>query len=330
MKFAETVINKAKQRYGRIILPEGNDIRIVQAARRLIDEGIASEVLLFADSVELANLSKKAGVSLAGINHCLPEKLTDLGELSAELLRLRAAKGISPQQAEQLSRDPLYAAALMLRLGKTDAVVAGAVNTTAAVLKVGFTVLKTCPGVSTASSFFIMETERTTLGSNGCFLFADCAILPQPNANQLAEIAIQTAASCRRCLGVDPKVALLSFSTKGSADHPLVANVQAAYQLVKKIQPQLLIDGELQLDAAIIDTVAAQKAPDSAVAGQANVLIFPDLQSGNIGYKLVERLAGANAYGPFIQGLAYPISDLSRGCSVSDIVVTAAMTLISD
>ena len=222
---------------------------------------------------------------------------------------------------------PLRWGAMMVRKQAANAMVAGAENTTGNVLLASFHIIKTKPGIKSASSCFVMATDKTSLGVDGSFIFSDCATIPEPTAEQLAEIAEEAAESCRIYLGAEPVIAFLSYSSKGSAKGPLVDKVTTALKLLQEKRPDLKADGELQLDAAIIPSVAKSKAPGSTVAGKANVLVFPDLQAGNIGYKLVQRLAGAQAYGPILQGFARPVSDLSRGCSVEDIVVTAAITL---
>jgi phosphate acetyltransferase len=241
---------------------------------------------------------------------------------------LRKNKGVTIEQAEKTVKDPMYFGTMMVKLGHADGLVSGAVHTTGDLLRPGLQVIKTAQGISTVSSFFIMLVPDSTYGSNGMFLFSDCAVNPNPTAEQLAAIAISTAETAKNLCSMEPKVAMLSFSTKGSADHELVEKVRKATDIAKQLRPDLQIDGELQLDAAIVQKVAEQKAPGSSVAGQANVLIFPDLQSGNIGYKLVQRLAKAEAIGPVCQGFAKPINDLSRGCNVEDIVNVVAVTAV--
>jgi phosphate acetyltransferase len=310
MKFAETMKAKAMQLQKRLVLPEGTEPRTVAAARRIVDERLASKVTLIGEPEKVEKTAKEANVSLEGITIVDPQVSDLRKQFANEYFQLRKHKGMTEEEAYELIANELRFGAMMVRLGIADAMVAGAENTTGNVLLASFQIIKTKPGIKSASSCFVMATDKKDLGAGGSFIFSDCATIPEPTAEQLAEIAEASAESCKTYLGAEPVVALLSYSTKGSAKGP---DIQA--------------DGELQLDAAIIESVGKSKAPGSTVAGKANVLIFPDLQAGNIGYKLVQRLAGAEAYGPILQGFAKPVSDLSRGCSIEDIVVTSAITL---
>ena len=328
MSVLDSIKEKAKADVKHILLPEGSEERTVQAARIITDEKIA-KVTLLGDEEEIKKVAEKFNVCLCGIDIINPLTDPDFEHYANGFYELRKAKGMTPEKARETIKNTLFYACMMIKEGKADGMVSGAINTTGNTLRPGLQIIKMAKGINTISSCFIMEIPNKEYGDNGLMLFGDCAININPNPDELASIAIATANTAKTLLGMDPKVAMLSFSTKGSAKHENVDKVTAALAKVKELAPDLDVDGELQADAAMVPKVAALKAPGSKVAGHANVLIFPDLQAGNIGYKLVQRLAGAEAVGPVSQGFAKPINDLSRGCNASEVysmaIITAAL-----
>lgn len=329
MNFIETMKKKATEYQNRLVLPEGTEPRTIQAARQLLDSKLAREVILLGDEKLIQAKAKEVSVDLSGLSLINPATSTYLEDFANTYYEKRKAKGMTPEQAKIDLSANLRFGAMMVNKNLADAMVAGAESTTADVLRAGLTVIGTAPGTKTASSCFVMQLKDSTWGSDGLMIFSDCAVLPTPTSEQLADIAVSAAQSCREFIGVDPVVALLSFSTKGSGGKDEnVLRVQQACTLLSERNPNFAFDGELQADSALVSEIRAKKAPNSPLKAPVNTLIFPDLGSGNIGYKLVQRLAGAEAFGPFLQGFAKPISDLSRGCSVEDIVITSAVTLV--
>ncbi len=326
MELLHSIKEKARQQKKRIVLPEGIEERTLKAADIILSEGI-SEVILLGNHDDIQKEAAKHSLkAIERANIIDPISFSEKEHYADMLYEIRQHKGLTKDEAFHLVEDPLYLAVLLIKDGKADGEVAGAMNATGNVLRPAFQIVKTRPGISVVSGAFLMLMQETHWGENGLMVFADCAVHPDPTARELAEIAIMTAHTTRSIAGIEPRVAMLSFSTKGSAKHPMCDKVIEATALAKKMDPALLIDGEMQADAAIVESIGKSKAPGSRIAGKANVLIFPSLEVGNIAYKLVQRLAGAEAVGPVLQGMAAPINDLSRGCSVDDIVNLVAIT----
>ncbi|NLL73356.1 MAG: phosphate acetyltransferase [Clostridiales bacterium] len=326
MSFIDGIKARAKQNKKTIVLPEAGDRRTLEAAHTILAEEIADIVLIGNED----DINKGAdGLDLSKAIIIDPLKADKLNSYIDLLVELRKNKGMTAEKAKELlTTQPLYFGVTMVKAGDADGMVAGAVYSTADVLRSALQVIRTAPGTKLVSAFFLMEVPDCEYGENGTFIFADSGLNPNPTSEELAEIAASSAKSFEILVETEPVVGMLSFSTKGSASHPDVDKVVEATKIAKEAYPNIKLDGELQLDAAIIPSVGASKAPDSDVAGKANVLIFPDLDSGNIGYKLTERLAKAQAYGPITQGLDKPVNDLSRGCSADDIVGVVAITAV--
>jgi phosphate acetyltransferase len=316
-------LNAAKYNM-RIVLPEGMEPRTLKAAEIILNEKIARLILL-GNKDKIKEKASELGVDITLANIIDPSNDPRRDVYAAKMVEIRKEKGLTTDEALTLLNDPLYFGPMMIKCGDADGELSGAINATGDVLRPAFQFIKTSPGCSVVSGAFFMFVDPK-FGEDGILVFADCAVMPDPTEVQLAEIAVSTAKTAKAIAGIVPRVAMLSFSTKGSAKHPLVDKVANATLLAKQMAPELLIDGELQLDAALDKEVGELKSPGSLVAGKANILIFPGLESGNIGYKLVQRLAGAEAIGPVLQGMAAPINDLSRGCSVTDIVNMVAIT----
>jgi len=327
MSVVDIIHDKARKLKRRVVLPEGTEPRMIDAAKVLVAESIAS-VTLLGDTGQIEKLAKEHGLDLGRVEVIDPPKSPDFKTYVADFMELRKAKGITEQAAREAIAQPLFFGAMLVRHDKAAASVAGSINTTGDVLRAAIQVIGLKAGITAVSSSFLMTIPEYRGVKDKVLAFGDCAVIPNPNPEQLASIAVSTAETMKYLTGEEPRVAMLSFSTKGSAKHEDIDKVLAALEIVKRNYPNLKIDGEFQVDAAIVPEIGKRKAPGSAIAGDANVLIFPDLDAGNIAYKLVERLAKATATGPIIQGLAKPANDLSRGCSVQDIVDVSAIAIL--
>ncbi len=326
MDVLQQIMERAKSNLQRIVLPEGDEPRTLEAANIVLKEKLA-KLILIGDPTVINKMAEEKGythISEATIVN--PETDPKMPVYANLLYELRKNKGMTQEEAEKMAKNPLYLGCLMIKNGDADGELAGARNTTGNTLRPAFQIIKTKPGISIVSGALLMFTPAKHLGEDGLLVFADCAVNPCPTAPELAQIAVCTAETARTVAGIEPRIAMLSFSTKGSAKHELVDKVTEATRLAHEMAPELMLDGELQADASLIPSVGESKAPGSKVAGHANVLVFPDLQAGNIGYKLVERFSGAQAIGPILQGIAAPVNDLSRGCCVDDIVKMIAVT----
>ena len=327
MSFIEQIKQRAKQEIKTIVLPEATDVRILEAAEMIKNEGYA-KVILIGNEEEVRKLAKERNIDIGETKIIDPALSTETARYSKELYELRKLKGMTEEQAEKLVLEPVYFGMMMVKLNEADGLVSGAAHSTSDTLRPALQILKTATGTKLVSAFFVMVVPNCEYGSNGTFIFADSGLNEEPDSEKLSEIAISSSKSFEQLVGDKAKVAMLSYSTYGSAHSASTEKVIEATKLVKEKAPELIVDGELQLDAAIIPEVAEFKAKGSPLKGQANVLVFPDLGAGNIGYKLVQRLAKAEAYGPLCQGIAKPVNDLSRGCSSQDVAGVVAITAV--
>ncbi len=327
MSFIENIKKRAKEELKTIILPEGNDIRTLRAAETALSEEYAN-IIILGDIVKIKEMAKDNNIDISKAKIINPTESEKYEEYVQSFYELRKAKGMTLEQAKEIIKDEIYFGMMMVKQGDGDGLVSGACHSTSDTLRPALQILKTAPGTKLVSAFFVMVVPDCEYGEKGTFIFSDSGLNEYPDADALSEIAISSAKSFKQLVGAEPKVAMLSYSTYGSAHSPLTDKVIEATKLLKQKAPELICDGELQLDAAIIPEIANSKAPGSAVAGKANTLIFPDLDAGNIGYKLVQRLAKAEAYGPLCQGIAKPVNDLSRGCSAEDIAGVIAITAV--
>lgn len=327
MSFIETIKQRAKQDIKTIVLPEGNDTRTIEAAKIALEEGYAN-IILIGKQEEITKIANEHNFDISKAQIINPVDSENYEDFVQAFYELRKNKGMTIEKAKELIKDETYFGMMMVKQGLADGLVSGAVHSTADTLRPALQILKTAPGTKLVSAFFLMVVPNCEYGEDGAFVFSDCGLNEYPDADSLSEIAIASSKSFEQLVGKRSKVAMLSYSTYGSANSPLTEKVVEATKILKEKVPDLICDGELQLDAAIIPKIAARKAPGSQLAGKANTLIFPDLDAGNIGYKLVQRLAKAEAYGPLCQGIAKPVNDLSRGCSSEDIAGVIAITAV--
>ena len=327
MSFIEDIKKRAKQDIKTIVLPESNDIRVVKAASMVLEEGFA-DIILVGNKEETLKLAEENNLDISKAKIIDPNTSDKFSEYANTFYELRKAKGMTLDKAKEMMKDSVYFGMMMVKAEDADGLVSGACHSTADTLRPALQILKTAPGTKLVSAFFLMVVPNCEYGENGAFVFGDCGLNEYPDPEALSEIAISSSKSFKQLVGAEPRVAMLSYSTYGSAHSPLTDKVVEATKILKEKMPDLVADGELQLDAAIIPEIAASKAPGSKVAGKANTLIFPDLDAGNIGYKLVQRLAKAEAYGPLCQGIARPVNDLSRGCSAEDVAGVVAITAV--
>lgn len=327
MSFIDDIKARAKQDIKTIILPESNDIRVIKGAEQVLKEGYA-DIILIGNKEEILNLAKENNIDISNAKIVDPLKSSKFSQYANDFYELRKAKGMTIEKAKETLKDNVFFGMMMVKEGDADGLVSGACHSTADTLRPALQILKTAPGTKLVSAFFLMVVPNCEYGEKGAFVFGDCGLNEYPDPEALSEIAISSSKSFKQLVGAEPRVAMLSYSTYGSAHSPLTDKVVEATKILKEKAPNLIADGELQLDAAIIPEIAASKAPGSVVAGKANTLIFPDLDAGNIGYKLVQRLAKAEAYGPLCQGIAKPVNDLSRGCSSEDIAGVVAITAV--
>ncbi len=327
MSFINDIKQRAKQDIKTIILPESNDLRVIKATEQVLKEGY-SDIILIGNKEEIKKIAQENNIDISKAKIVDPLKSDKFSEYAEKFYELRKAKGMTLDKAKEIMKDNVYFGMMMVKQGDGDGLVSGACHSTADTLRPALQILKTAPGTKLVSAFFLMVVPNCEYGENGAFVFGDCGLNEYPDPEALSEIAISSSKSFKQLVGKEPKVAMLSYSSYGSAHSPLTDKVVEATKLLKEKMPELIADGELQLDAAIIPEIAASKAPGSPLKGEANTLIFPDLDAGNIGYKLVQRFAKAEAYGPLCQGIARPVNDLSRGCSAEDIAGVVAITAV--